>query len=138
MKIQKSTILILVLNQSPLVRFFQIVRMPGDQNTALTGESLYYHSYVLWTFILSFWLVEGLGIQRKSNQNTIEKFKPIETDTAKFSLNRVKFWSKNLPNFVYPILILQNRSHTAVHAYFLNHLPLSQQWIEIHFEVFPF
>ena len=35
-----------------------------------------------------------------------------------FSLNLVKFWSKNLPNFVYPILMLQNRSHTAVLIYF--------------------
>ena len=91
--------------------------------------------------MLLFKTVERLGIQRKSNQNAIEKFKPIATNkpiTAKFSLNLVKFWSKNLPNFVYTILIVQNRNHTAVHTYFLNYLPLSQQWIEIHFEVFPF
>ena len=91
--------------------------------------------------MLLFKAVERLGTQRKSNQNAIEKFEPIETNkpiTTKFSLNPVKFWSKNLPNFVYPILILQNRSHTAVHTYFLNHLPLSQQWIEIHFEVLSF
>ena len=91
--------------------------------------------------ILLFKAVERLGTQRKSNQNAIEKFKPIETNkpiTAKFSLNPVKVWSKNLPNFVYPILMLQNRSHTAVLIYFLNYLPLSQHWIEIHFEVLSF
>ena len=58
--------------------------------------------------------------------------------TAQYPLNLVKFWSKHLPNFVYPTLILQNRSHTAVHIYFLNPLPLSQQWIDIHFEVLLF
>ena len=93
------------------------------------------------SYNINFNWVEILGIQRKSDQNAIEKFKPIETNkpiTAKFSLNPVTFWSKNLPDFVYPILLLQNRSHTAVRTYFLNHLPLSQQWIEIHFEVFSF
>ena len=51
--------------------------------------------------MLLFKTVERLGIQRKSNQNAIEKFETIETNkpkTAKFSLNPVKLWSKNLPN----------------------------------------
>ena len=37
-----SKIAILVLNQSPISAVFQIVRFPGDQKTALTGESLYF------------------------------------------------------------------------------------------------
>ena len=40
LKIQKSKIAILVLSQSPISAVFQIVRFPGDQKTALTGESL--------------------------------------------------------------------------------------------------
>ena len=40
LKIQKSKTAILVLNQSPISAVFQIVRFPGDQKTALTGESL--------------------------------------------------------------------------------------------------
>ena len=41
LKIQKSKIVILVLKQSPISAVFQIVRFPGDQKIALTGESLY-------------------------------------------------------------------------------------------------
>ena len=41
LKIQKSKIVILVLNQSPISAVFPIVQFPGDQKTALTGESLY-------------------------------------------------------------------------------------------------
>ena len=41
LKIQKSKIAILVLNQSSISAVFQIVRFPGDQKTALTGDSLY-------------------------------------------------------------------------------------------------
>ena len=41
LKIQKSKIVILVLNQSPISGVFQIVWFPGDQKTALTGESMY-------------------------------------------------------------------------------------------------
>mgnify|MGYP001443327999 CR=1 FL=1 len=41
LKIQKSKIAILVLNQSPISVVFQIVPFPGDQKTPLTGESLY-------------------------------------------------------------------------------------------------
>ena len=33
--------MISVLNQSPISAVFQIVRFPGDQKTALSGESLY-------------------------------------------------------------------------------------------------
>ena len=40
LKIQKSKIAILVLNQSPISAVFQIVRFPGDQKTTLTRESL--------------------------------------------------------------------------------------------------
>ena len=42
LKIQKSKIVILVLNLCPISVVFQIVQLPGDQKTALTGESLYY------------------------------------------------------------------------------------------------
>ena len=42
LKIQKSKIAILVLNQCSISAVFQIVRLPGDLKTALTGESLYY------------------------------------------------------------------------------------------------
>ena len=41
LKIQKSKIVILVLNQCSISAVFQIVQLPGDQKTALTGESLY-------------------------------------------------------------------------------------------------
>ena len=41
LKIQKSQIAILVLNQSPISAVSPIVRFAGDQKTALTGESLY-------------------------------------------------------------------------------------------------
>ena len=41
LKIQKSKLAILVINQSSISAVFQIVRFPGDQKTALTGESLY-------------------------------------------------------------------------------------------------
>ena len=34
-------IMILVLNQSQISAVFPIVRLPGDQKTPLTGESLY-------------------------------------------------------------------------------------------------
>ena len=40
LKIQKSQIAILVLNQCPISAVFPIVRFAGDQKTALTGESL--------------------------------------------------------------------------------------------------
>ena len=43
LKIQKPKIVILVLTQSPISAVFPIVRFPGDQKTALTGESLYLH-----------------------------------------------------------------------------------------------
>jgi hypothetical protein len=39
LKIQKSKIAILVLNQCPISAVFPIVWLPGDQKTALTGES---------------------------------------------------------------------------------------------------
>ena len=42
LRIQKSKIVILVLNQSPISAVFTIVRFPGDPKTALTGDSLYY------------------------------------------------------------------------------------------------
>ena len=41
LKIKKSKIAILVLNQCSISAVFQIVRLPGDQKTALTGDSLY-------------------------------------------------------------------------------------------------
>ena len=41
MKIQKSQIAVLVLNQSPISAVFTIVRFAGDPKTALTGELLY-------------------------------------------------------------------------------------------------
>ena len=41
LKIQKSKIVILVLNQSPISAVFSIVRFPGDPKTALTGDPLY-------------------------------------------------------------------------------------------------
>ena len=40
MKIHKSKIAVLVLNQSLIGAVFQIVRFPGNQKTTLTGESL--------------------------------------------------------------------------------------------------
>ena len=40
LKIQKSKIVGLVLNQSPISAVFPIVRFARDQKTALTGESL--------------------------------------------------------------------------------------------------
>ena len=42
LKSQKSQITILLLNQCSISAVFLIVRFPGDQKTALTGESLYY------------------------------------------------------------------------------------------------
>ena len=42
LKIQKSKIVVLVLNQSPISAVFAIVRFAGDQKTALTGDSLYF------------------------------------------------------------------------------------------------
>ena len=41
MKIQKSQIAVLVLNQSPIIAVFTIVRSAGDPKTALTGDLLY-------------------------------------------------------------------------------------------------
>ena len=59
--------------------------------------------------------------------------------TAKFPLNLVTF-SQTIPALVPGQRDTETRKffcpvETLVHAYFLNHLPLSQQWIEIHFEV---
>ena len=64
MNIQKSEIAIFVLNQSPISAVFQIVQLPGDQKTALTGESLYIegkriHLGILITF-LYFQQIESL------------------------------------------------------------------------------
>ena len=42
LRIQKSQIAILVLNQSPISAVFPIVRFAGDPKTALTGDLLYY------------------------------------------------------------------------------------------------
>ena len=42
LKIQKSQIMILVLNRSPISADFPIVRFIGDQKTALPGESQVY------------------------------------------------------------------------------------------------
>jgi hypothetical protein len=41
LKIQKSQIAILVLNQPPISAVFPIVRFAGDPKTALTGDPLY-------------------------------------------------------------------------------------------------
>jgi hypothetical protein len=41
LKIQKSQIMILVLNQCSVIAVFPIVWFAMDQKTALTGESLY-------------------------------------------------------------------------------------------------
>ena len=41
LRIQKSKIVIFVLNQSPISAVFTIVRFPGGPKTALTGDSLY-------------------------------------------------------------------------------------------------
>jgi hypothetical protein len=41
LKIQKSQIAVLVLNQSPISAVFTIVRFAGDPKTALTGDLLY-------------------------------------------------------------------------------------------------
>ena len=41
LRIQKSSIEILVLNQSPNSTVFVIVRFPGGAKTVLSGESLY-------------------------------------------------------------------------------------------------
>ena len=41
LKIKKSEIEILVLNLCSISAVFQIVRLSGDQKTALTGDSLY-------------------------------------------------------------------------------------------------
>ena len=43
LKTQKSKMAILVLNQFPISAVFPKVRFPGDQKTALTGESLCRH-----------------------------------------------------------------------------------------------
>ena len=43
LKIEKSQIAILVLNQSPISAVFPIVWFAEDQKFALTGESLYTH-----------------------------------------------------------------------------------------------
>ena len=58
LKIQKSKIAILVLNHSPISAVFQIVRFPGDQKTALTGESLYSSVSIIHNiqFRSSFWI----------------------------------------------------------------------------------
>ena len=40
LKIQKSEIIVLVLNQSPISAAFTIVRFAGDLKTALTGDPL--------------------------------------------------------------------------------------------------
>ena len=42
LKIQKSKIGVLVLNQSLISAVFAIVRIAGDPKTALTGDPLYY------------------------------------------------------------------------------------------------
>ena len=42
LKIQKSQIAILVLNQSPISAVFPIVRFAGNSKTALTGDLLYF------------------------------------------------------------------------------------------------
>ena len=42
--IQKSKIVILVLNQSPISAVSPIVRFAGDPKTALSGDSLYYQN----------------------------------------------------------------------------------------------
>ena len=47
LKTQKSQIAILVLNQCSISAVFQIVWLPWDQKTALTGESLYFENF--WT-----------------------------------------------------------------------------------------
>ena len=49
-------------------------------------------------------MVEGLGIQRKSNQNTIEKIKPIETNNSKIfytgkSLSDVIIFASTNPQY---------------------------------------
>ena len=41
LKIQKSKIVILVLNQSPISAVFQKVQLPWGRKTALNGESQY-------------------------------------------------------------------------------------------------
>ena len=43
LKIRKSKIATLVQNQCAISAVFQIVRLPGDQKTELTGDSLYFY-----------------------------------------------------------------------------------------------
>ena len=42
LKIQKSKIVILGVKQPSISAVFHLARFPGDQKTALTGESLYF------------------------------------------------------------------------------------------------
>ena len=43
LKIQKSKIIILLLNRSQISAVVPIVRFPGDPKTALIGDPLYIH-----------------------------------------------------------------------------------------------
>ena len=47
LKIQKSQIAVLVLNQSPISAVFPLVRFAGDQKTALSGDLLYINPILL-------------------------------------------------------------------------------------------
>ena len=67
MKIQKSKIAILVLNQCPISAVFQIVRFAGDQKTALTGDSLYIYAVKVGADVIDEWslTLNGQGMLNK-------------------------------------------------------------------------
>ena len=76
LKIQKSLIAILVINQPPISAVFPIVRFAGNPKTALTGESLYYN------FGQKYPKMDTLG-HTKFNQNSknVQKFsEPYQLD----------------------------------------------------------
>ena len=72
LKIQKSKIVILVLNQCPISVVFQIVQLPGDQKTAITGESLHMPADIEQIYYFSRFVKIGkdvsiLGFSQKMN-----------------------------------------------------------------------
>ena len=64
LKIQKSKIVILVLNQSSISAVFPIVQFAGDPKTALTGDPLYFdaHTPLFWTTLTVRWEISQKGI----------------------------------------------------------------------------
>ena len=89
------------------------------------------------TFTFDIFKIVKMGQMFVSLAFLISPFQKLSKfpSNIKISLKPGSLFGKNMSNFVYSLLILQNQSHAALHIYFSNHLPLSQQWIEIHFEV---